>query len=373
VTHPADRRARWRSLLPLAALIPAGIVLQAVASWTPGLVERVYSSGLYPWLSRVMTALTGWFAFSLAEMALIAIGIWVVIVLAATVIQLLLRHRSIRNVLLNGVVKILAATGVIYFSALVLWGLNNHRPTFADSSGLDASPASVVELRAVCEALIEEANALRGQVDVGENGAMRVRGSREDVLERAARGYKDLDRDYAGIDPRLAGRPKEVRGSEVMSYLGISGIYAPFTGEPNVNMEIPDTSLPSAASHEMAHQIGFAREDEANFISYLACRNHPDPDFRYSGVFLALGYALGTLAREDRRAFETLYATVDDGVKLDWKTASEFWAGYDTPIGEISSRVNDAYLKSQGQTAGVKSYGRMVDLLIAEHRKRGSG
>jgi hypothetical protein len=364
---------RWRRLLPLVALIPAGIALQVVASWTPGLVERVYSTGLYPWLSRAMTALTGWFAFSLAEMALIAIGIWVVIVSGVTVFQLVFRHRSIRNVLLNGVVKTLAAAGVIYFAALVLWGLNNHRSTFAHSSGLDVSPASVAELRAVCEALIEETNALRARVDVDENGAMRVRGSREHVLERAARGYEGLDLDYAGIDPRLAGRPKEVRGSVAMSYLGISGIYAPFTAEPNVNMEIPDTSLPSAATHEMAHQIGFAREDEANFISYLACRNHPDPDFRYSGAFLALSYALGTLAREDPEAFETLYAAVDDGVKLDWKTASEFWAGYDTPIGEMSSRVNDAYLKSQGQTAGVKSYGRMVDLLIAEHRRKESG
>jgi len=356
-------------MLPLVALIPAGVALQVVASWAPGVVERVYSSGLYPWLSRAMTTLTGWFAFSLAEMALIAIGIWIVIVLGVTVFQLLVRHRSIRNVLLNGVVKTLAAAGAIYFAALVLWGLNNHRPTFADSSGLDASPASVAELRAVCETLIDEANDLRAQVDVDAKGAMRVRGSREHVLERAARGFDGLDRDYPGIEPRLVGRPKEVRGSEAMSYLSISGIYAPFTGEPNVNMAIPDTSLPSSASHEMAHQIGFAREDEANFISYLACRNHPDTDFRYSGVFLALGYALGTLAREDPAAFEKLYASVGDGVKLDWKTASEFWARYDTLIGEASSRVNDAYLKSQGQAAGVKSYGRMVDLLIAEHRK----
>jgi len=64
-----------------------------------------------------------------------------------------------------------------------------------------------------------------------------------------------------------------------MSYLGIGGVYFPFTGEANVNISMPHTSIPFTACHEMAHQIGFAREDEANFIAYIACKNHPSPDF----------------------------------------------------------------------------------------------
>ena len=33
---------------------------------------------------------------------------------------------------------------------------------------------------------------------------------------------------------------------------------------------------------------------------------------------------------------------------------------------EVHEQLNDAYLKANGQTEGVRSYGRMVDLLIAQ-------
>lgn len=199
---------------------------------------------------------------------------------------------------------------------------------------------------------------------------MVLSGSRSETLESAALGFRGLGAVYPVLDERLGGRPKEIRVSAVLSYLGISGVHAPFTAEPNVNMDIPDSELPSTASHEMAHHMGFAREDEANFIGYLACRNHPDVDFRYSGVLGGTQYCLAALSGADRRVASDLYEALSDEVRRDWKAESDFWLGYETPVRKISTRVNDAYLKSQGQTAGVQSYGRMVDLLIADHRQQ---
>ncbi|MDX1388567.1 MAG: DUF3810 domain-containing protein, partial [Acidobacteriota bacterium] len=361
---------RWRRVLPWIGLIPVGVLLQLAAWSMPGAVERVYSTTLYPVIALSLTLFTGWFAFSLAEMALIAILIWGTIEIARRAFWLVTRRRSVRNLLLHAVLTSAAVAGFVYVGLLAVWGLNNHRITFADSSSLDSSPASIDELRTVCVALIDRANALREQVGEDDRGVMVLHGGRSKTLERAALGFRGLGRVYPVLDERLGGRPKEVRVSAVMSYLGVSGIHAPFTAEPNVNMDIPDSELPLTASHEMAHHMGFAREDEANFIGYLACRNHPDVDFRYSGVLGATQYCLAAVSRADREAVDDLYETLADGVKRDWKSESDFWSRYETPVREVSSRVNDAYLKSQGQTAGVQSYGRMVDLLIAEHRRQ---
>jgi len=94
-------------------------------------------------------------------------------------------------------------------------------------------------------------------------------------------------------------KAKGVILSEVMSYLGIGGVYFPFTGEANVNISMPILQFLSPLARN-GHQIGFAREDEANFIAYIACKNHPSPDFQYSGILSALINATNTLYRYNR-------------------------------------------------------------------------
>lgn len=154
-----------------------------------------------------------------------------------------------------------------------------------------------------------------------------------------------------------------------MSYTGITGIYIPYTGEANVNINSTDFMLPSTVAHEMAHQRGFAREDEANYIAYLTCSMHPDRDFQYSGVMLALIYSMNALAENDIEAYKVLRSKYSEGVKNDLRYDAEFWAKYEGKTQEISNNVNNTYLKSNGQKDGVQSYGRMVDLLIAEYKE----
>jgi hypothetical protein len=157
--------------------------------------------------------------------------------------------------------------------------------------------------------------------------------------------------------------------SELMNYTGICGVYFPFTGEANVNVSIPETSLPSTAAHEMAHQRGFSREDEANYISYLACTAHPDINYKYSGVLLALIHSMNALYEDDKPDFYKLSENYSDGVRHDIEELNKFWQKYEGPVERTSDKINNAYLKANNQKDGVRSYGRMVDLLIAEHRQ----
>jgi hypothetical protein len=152
-----------------------------------------------------------------------------------------------------------------------------------------------------------------------------------------------------------------------MSYTGITGVYFPFTGEANVNVSVPDSDIPATSCHEMAHQRGFAREDEANYIAYLTCKMHPDVDFQYSGTLLALIETTNALYNQDPSAFKELRSKYSDGLIRDLGAINEYWEHYEGPVNEVSNKINDAYLKANNQSDGVQSYGRMVDLLLAEY------
>lgn len=156
--------------------------------------------------------------------------------------------------------------------------------------------------------------------------------------------------------------------SEVMSYLDISGIYCPFTFEANVNVHMNDVLIPVTMCHELSHLSGYMREDEANFIAFLACLQSDDPEFRYSGVYLASVHAMNALLTVDSDLWNRADALKSDALRRDIRSNNAYWKQYETPVSEVSDRVNDAYLKANGQENGLRSYGRMVDLLLAYYR-----
>ncbi len=155
--------------------------------------------------------------------------------------------------------------------------------------------------------------------------------------------------------------------SNGMSHLGIWGVYVPFTAEANVNINAPHAVIPSTTLHEMAHQRGFAREDEANYIAYLTATMHPDPDFQYSGTLMALRYTMSALFRADNDRFNELITTYSDGLRRDLDYIASFNQSNRSIISRISTEINNLYLKANAQQDGVKSYGRMIDLLMAKY------
>ena len=151
----------------------------------------------------------------------------------------------------------------------------------------------------------------------------------------------------------------------------LCGVYSPFTVEANYNGDMPDYNVPHTLCHELSHLKGFMREDEANFISYLACYNSDNTELRYSGAMMGLIHATNRLYRYDPNAWQEIYTLLPEGVLRDLAANSRYWKKYETPVGETADRWNDAYLKANDQTDGVQSYGRMVDLLIAFYRAQG--
>jgi hypothetical protein len=165
-------------------------------------------------------------------------------------------------------------------------------------------------------------------------------------------------------------RVKSVYFSTVMSDLGISGIYSFFTGEANVNVEYPDYCLPFTAAHELAHQRGICRENEANFVAFLVCIASDDDYIRYSGYLQMYEYLASALYRASPEKYYEIYYQLSDVAKADVRAANAVYQKHkDSILGKINERLDDAYLKANG-TEGVVSYGYVVRLAVGYYNQQ---
>ncbi len=146
--------------------------------------------------------------------------------------------------------------------------------------------------------------------------------------------------------------------------MGFNGYLNPLTSEAQVNTQIIRYKIPTTASHEIGHQLGFAKENEANFIACLATINHPDPYFRYSGLTFALRYCLNELYIRDKEQGDKLMATVNPGIRENYREVREFWARHQNPFEVIFQTSYNSFLKANNQQGGMKSYSYVVALLV---------
>ncbi|TCO79402.1 DUF3810 domain-containing protein [Marinisporobacter balticus] len=348
-------------------LFPISILLSYIASFTPLFIEKIYSNYLYRFIGQSLSIIFGFLPFSIFEFMLLFLLFFIVWKIIGIILKIIKEKSHRKYLVIHFLTNIFIFISIAYFLFIVLWGLNYYRLPFSKIAKLDVKPASSMELEIVCEDLIDRTNKLRNMVHENKDGIMNLSTSYVDMFNRASKGYEIAIHIYPELSGKY-GNPKGVVFSQALSFAGIGGIYSPFTGEANVNIAMPDSILPSTACHEMAHQRGFAREDEANYIAYLACNMHPDVDFQYSGTLLALIHSMNALFRYDPEKYIILHKSYSKGLLQDLSAIKTFWQQYEGPIERASSEINNAYLKSNRQNDGVQSYGRMVDLLIAEYR-----
>lgn len=245
-------------------------------------------------------------------------------------------------------------------------GINYHRQTFSQRAGFVMAESTREELKALCRDLTREVNEAAAEITVDDRGACLVGA---DVEERARRAMEAAAEEYSELGGYYP-RAKAVRNSWILSYQQLLGVYSPFTVEANYNRDMPEYNKPSSICHELSHLKGFMREDEANFIAYLACRASEEPEFRYSGSLMAYIYSMNALYREDVSLYRELRGQLCEQADRELALHNAFWEQYEGPVAEASDKVNDTYLKANAQEDGTKSYGRMVDLLLALRRTR---
>ena len=344
-------------LILSALLMAASAKLPAYAEW--------YSEKIYPLLVDTVGRMTGLLPFSAAEICLYLLlcGLAVSAVLAAAKI---VKGGRAAAVLYAWFSKVILAVSVLALLYTVGCGINYRRSAFSTEEGIVTSVYGTDELEKICTWLTEEVNDRAEEVPRDGQGVMELSGPEG---EGAAEAMEMLAEEF----PSLGGyypEPKEVIVSEILSFQGLTGVYSPFTVEANYNGDMTPYNIPFTVCHELSHLRGFMEEKEANFIAFLACIGSDRTDFQYSGYLSGWTYCMNALYRTDRETWQEVRGLLDERAETDVAANSEFWSSYEGVISETADRVNDTYLRVNGQAEGVKSYDRMVDLIVAYFRDK---
>ena len=353
--------------LPLLLLILLGLLIPKIAVDFPQFIETYYSGRLYPYISGFIGMLVSHFSGSLAEVLLLAVvGGVSISFLTKTIKLIFIRGYLVKYV--SFLLSLCVAFGILLNLFYLIWGFNYFRPTLYELMDLPVEARSTEELETLCYHLADSARELRKEVQEDQNGVFTLEGGYEAYFDQIPAAYASLGQQNALFEEKVY-PAKSVYFSVGLSYANIAGIYFPYTAECNVNTDQPPLLMLSGAAHETAHFLGFSREDEANFIAYLCCIHSDDPSIAYSGTMSALIYCANQLYKCDVDKYKALYATYSGGMVRDLEDYSAYWDEFEGPVEEKFDSLNDSYLKFNAQETGIKSYGMMVDLMLAYYAK----
>lgn len=340
----------------------AALALLFLARTADGFAQW-YTRYIYPALVSTIGRVMGMFPCSVAE-ALLYILILAVLVLAVRlIVRIFQKKAGARDTAAFGAGLFLAA-GILLFVYAACCGVNYYRDSFADTIGLEARGGSVEELKAVCKMLTEKVNEASGKVKRDETDVMRLENGSE---EKAVEAMEYLGETYECLDGFYP-KPKGLFCPWILSVQKLTGVYSPFTVEANYNSGMPDYNKLFTMCHELAHLRGFMEEKEANFIGYLSCVSSGDKEMEYSGYLTGWVYCMNALWETDPESWGTLKAELTEAAKKDLAVNNAYWEKYDGRIAETANKINDTYLKANGQAEGVVSYDRMVELILAYYR-----
>lgn len=364
----AEKKAWKYRLAAGGTLLFAALLLQLAARGFSGFGEW-YANAVYPLLVHTVGRVSSLFPFSLVEILLYLFVIGMVLWIAVGIVRMVGRKRrggrflSKKSLISTGSSLLLIA-GALLFSYTACCGVNYYREPFSQKEGFVTEKQPMDQLEELCWYLLDQLTQESAQIETDGEGRM-VLGDEEEAKREAVRCMQALGETYSSLSGYYPG-PKSVLWSDFLSYQDIQGIYSPFTIEANYNGAVTDYNIPSTMCHELSHLKGFMREDEANFIAFLACRGSGMAEFRYSGYMLAYIHSSNALYNKGgTEAYQRLWQALPESVIQDFAANTAFWDKYEGPVAEVSNAVNDTYLKVNSQEEGVASYGRMVDLLLA--------
>lgn len=345
-------------------LLPFEIIFVNWAVANPEWVEINYSNGFYPVIQSILSSLSGVIPIPIGQLVFYSLLIGLIYWVVKRIIMLIGKKISLGRFL-----WVMVKNGLFAFSLFNLlfnltWGLNYHRLAIPEIAALNTEDISREELIALNDTLISRSNVLRSQIFTEDELPI----TKDEILQKASIGFREAKGHYDFISYDVFS-VKSVWVPRIMSSFTIGGIYFMFTGEANVNMDPPNFIVPAVTCHEMAHQSGFASEDEANFVGYLATQFNPDIHFQYSGNLMMLRYAMRSLYRLDSVAYDELASKLTVEVKEDLRKNREYWQSFYNPIDPLTDALYDQFLKANDQKAGIKSYSLVTSLLVGEYRR----
>jgi Protein of unknown function (DUF3810) len=354
------KRQKWIWLTAL--LLITGIKLWAQNNYR---IENFYTSGFYYFFSFVLRFLFGWIPFSFGDILYFVAGSWLLWKLIKNS-RLLFKKKFTRELFIRKLWKLILIFVSIYIVFNIFWGLNYNRKGIAWQLHLPKIDYDTLNLKLMQELLLQKVNETK-RLLVNENISYP---DKKDLFKRAKVCYDDA----AIVYPFMKYKGTSVKPSLyglMGDYLGFTGYYNPFTGEAQVNTTVPKFLLPYITLHEMGHQLGYAKEDEANFSGYLAAANSDDTLFQYSTYLDLFVYANREVYYFDSTALRLAATRLIPEVKADLLEWRRFNRKYTSVFEPALNWLYGKYLQVNQQPKGLGSYNEVIATLLAYYKKYG--
>jgi len=329
----------------------------------PAFIESYYSTGIYIFIARVERILTGWCPISLGDIFYTIVGARLLIWLFKLIRTLVKKQASWKS-FGWGCLESLRTILWIFIWFNLAWGLNYNRAGISYQLKIEPVKYSKNEVESIVCELVDKVNSSRKAIPTDSLQDMPFK----EIYAKACDGYANLAKEKPFLSLKSLSIKKSLYSS-ISHYVGFTGYYNPFSGEAQVSDDLPNILVPFIACHEMAHQLGYASESEANFVGYLACASANDKYFTYSVYMDLYKYAATELFLKD---FKTTHGwELDSLVRKDFRDIRKFFAKRDNNVSPIMSSMYNQYLKANQQDRGIESYNDVIGLLIAYKKKYG--
>ena len=360
-------RACWKAhrklhlwLLADLALLGTFLLARHQKAWMNALADHVTTP-----LKTALGRLWGAVPFSVMEVLYtLAVEVAIGYILWSVICVIRAKGRRRRRAC-GAVLGAVCAALSVYLAFCLLWGVNYWTDGFQDKSGIREEAVPLEELTAVTAWFAHRLTETADAVPRDENGLFAV--SKEDILGAYASVYDGAEALFPFLEFQDQ-PPKAMVYSKFMSAMNFTGVYCPFTGETNLNVDAPACLLPATVAHELAHQRGVASEQECNFLAVLAATTCGDPAYAYSGWLMGYIHLGNALYAADPEAWRAVRDSLPGTVLADLADNNAYWAPYKGAAAAAGQKAYDTVLKAYGDADGIRSYGTVVDLLTVYYR-----
>ena len=308
----------------------------------------------------LMATITTWIPFSLAEIILMLTPIWLfLLIFLAIKYGKEGKKASIRY--FSVIVSI-----VLFVFITFVWTYSSgfHTTPIDESLALDTD-TDEEDIYTTSNFIVDNLNMLADKIAYDENGSSKITDSYGTLSKKICSAYKKYASEY-GLIKTFDSSIKPIILSEPMTYTHISGVYTFMTGEGNINTNYPDFVVVASIAHELSHQRGIARENEANITAFIVLINADDPYLQYCGYLSVYSNILNALYSSNKEQYYEVVSRLDSRVRRDLANYSEFFKKYtDSKAAEVTDKINNSYLQANGQENGTKSYGMIVESACA--------